>query len=195
MLSILKLHRSYGYQEFTGLNPIKYVVLSWLSLRYSVGLIRKDHPRDGQYYHITLLVGMSGTGQLQFMVDVYLRLCSMILKVFSKLDDPLVLYFKHPFTRIHKEVFNESALFQQNTHGFYSFLLTVGMWKSFLGAVAMKFVYSCIKISMFNCYRLRRSVTQPLFGAIAQNTGTTGNTGAGNVSSGCQPSSSIFCPC
>lgn len=56
MLSILKPHRSYGYQEFTGLNPIKYIVLSWLRLRYSIGLIRKDFPGDGQDFPLTLSV-------------------------------------------------------------------------------------------------------------------------------------------
>lgn len=54
MLSVLKPHRSHGYQEFTGLNPIKYIVLSWLTLRYSIGLIREDFPGDGQDFHHTL---------------------------------------------------------------------------------------------------------------------------------------------
>lgn len=56
MLSVLKPHRTYGYQEFTGLNPIKYIVLSWLRLRYSIGLIRKDFPGDGQDFYLTLPV-------------------------------------------------------------------------------------------------------------------------------------------
>lgn len=56
MLSILKPHRSYGYQEFTGLNPIKYIVLSWLRLRHSIGLIRKDFPGDGRDFQLTFAV-------------------------------------------------------------------------------------------------------------------------------------------
>lgn len=68
-------------------------------------------------------------------------------------------------------------------------IASAGMWTSFLWAMAMKFVYSCVKIRVFNCHHFRRNVTQPLFGAIAESTAATRSNGAGNVNSGCQPSS------